>query len=89
MMTTDQVGVAAAEQYPVKGRLDPSTKGSLPASPPATSPKGEAHRATAEAMKPVCWLCNGTGRVEVERDRYGHPVTQVCMACVNAGRVAR
>lgn len=31
---------------------------------------------------PACWLCDGTGEVEVERDVRGRPVMQACMACL-------
>lgn len=31
---------------------------------------------------PACWLCDGTGKVEVERDVRGRPVLQTCMACL-------
>lgn len=35
-----------------------------------------------------CWLCDGIGRVEVERDYFGRPVMQACMACLG-GKDAR
>ncbi len=50
-VVTDQVGVAAAEQYPVKGRLDPSTKRSLPGSRTRDIPEmGGPSRVMAEAQ---------------------------------------
>jgi hypothetical protein len=39
--------------------------------------------ATCHEAPPACWLCDGTGQVEIERDVRGRPVLQACMACVN------
>jgi DnaJ-class molecular chaperone len=39
-----------------------------------------------DAPEPNCWLCDGSGRVVVERDRQGRATTQVCMACRGTGR---
>ena len=89
---TEQIGAEEAEQYPVKGRAVPSTMGSLPASPPATSPEGEAHRATAEETKPACPDCGGSGTVAVhvcedERECARTCLrVEACAACGSSGR---